>query len=120
MESAPTNRRKDEKQQHAAQTTRQAYQHAYHQQHRHALNAKRRERYRRNPAPMLQAHRIWVAKNRERRKAAQTAWYHKHRERELAKRRAYYAAHREEERAKDRAAYKRKRDAALRALLDEL
>ncbi len=65
-------------------------------------------------------YRQWVAKNRERRRAQQKVWYQKNREQERAKHRAYYHAHGEEERAKDRAAYKRKRDVALRALLDGL
>jgi hypothetical protein len=92
----------------------------YHQLNRKKINAQRRKRYHQHPTPFLTATQEWVAKNRVRRKATQQAWYQKHRERELAKRRAYYAAHREDERTKDRAAYKRKKEAALRALLDGL
>jgi hypothetical protein len=49
---------------------RRAYSHQYQQLHRQTLNAKRRQRYRKNPTPFLTATQEWVAKNRVRRKAA--------------------------------------------------
>jgi hypothetical protein len=102
------------------ETRKQQYQREYHRTHRVRLAVLRRARYKKNPTPLLASTRRWVAKNREWKRQYQKEWYQKNRERLRVKHREYDLAHREHDNARHRAAYKRKKEAKLRAILDEL
>jgi hypothetical protein len=117
------------------ETKRQQYQRWYHQTHRVQIAATRRARYRKNPAPALEANRTWVAKNRERRRAYQKRWYQqkletlrrqhrdyfaRFRERELTRSREYYRTHRAAVRARQRRYYLRRKAAKQSAVSNGL
>jgi hypothetical protein len=80
MDIAPNENSQDEQQRQPDQEAlkkrkKQQYQHAYHRQHRVRLTLQKRKRYKKDPTPFYQAHRKWVVKNRERRRAYQKRWY---------------------------------------------
>jgi hypothetical protein len=96
MDIAPNENSQDEQQRQPDQEAlkkrkKQQYQHAYHRQHRVRLTLQKRKRYKKDPTPFYQAHRKWVVKNRERRRAYQKRWYQQKLETLRSQHRDYYA-----------------------------